>query len=504
MSTRLALLLSLLAVVLAALVADRVFEAIPHLEDEVAYAWQAAAIAEGELMVDSPPEARSFLVPFVIDYNGQRFGKYPLGWPALLAIGVWLGVRWLVNPLLAGLGVWLTYRLGQKIFNEGVGLLAAALTLTSPFFWMNSGSLLSHSWGLVLSATFVLGWLDAFAPPPQPRRWLPAIAAGLALGVLVLTRPLTAIGLAFPFGLHGLYLLFKSDRETRLRLVALGLIALALALQLFLWQFVVTGDPRTNPYTLWWPYDAVGFGPGVGRLESGHTLRQAFINTGQSLSGGAYDLFGWGPLSGLFLPFGLWAARRSKPALLVGSVIFSLIAAYLAYWIGSSLFGPRYYYEGLFSLTILSAAGIFWLAGWPLTPGLAWPRRSGWGRLRPLALTAILTLLVSANLVFYLPLRLNSMYNLYTMSRADLAPFLTAEAQAQTPALVIVHTERWMSYGVLIDLENPELTSPYIFAWSRGESVDSSLARYFPERRVIHYYPDAEAQDSITLEEDRK
>jgi hypothetical protein len=339
---------------------------------------------------------------------------------------------------------------------------------------------------------------------PQPRRWLPAVAAALALGVLILTRPLTAVGLAFPFGLHGLYLLVKGDRATRTRLVVLGLIVLALGLQLYLWQFAVTGDPRTNPYTLWWPYDQVGFGPGVGRLEGGHTLRQGWINTTQSLGQGALDLFGWGPLSWLFLPFGLWAARRNRQAWLVSSLPFSLVVVYLAYWIGSALFGPRYYYECLFSLTILTAAGIFWLAGWPLTPGLAWPRRSGRGRVRPLAVTALVALLVGFNIAFYLPYRLDTMYNLYTMSRADLQPFLTPEAQAQTPALVIVHSERWMSYGVLIDLENPRLTSPYIFAWSRGESIDASLAQYFPERRVIHYYPDAEAQDSITFEEDRK
>ena len=31
------------------------------------------------------------------------------GWPAVLAIGMWLGVPWLVNPLLAGLNVWIAW-----------------------------------------------------------------------------------------------------------------------------------------------------------------------------------------------------------------------------------------------------------------------------------------------------------------------------------------------------------------------------------------------------------
>src|SRR3990172_408145 len=181
---RLALLFSLLAVLVTYLVTKRIFEGIPHIEDEIAYVWQAEAIAGGELTVPSPVDPKSFLVPFVVDFQGQRFGKYPLGWPVLLAIGVRFGVRSLVNPLLAGLGVWLTYRLGKKIWGETVGLLAAGLTLTSPFFLMNSGSLLSHPFGLVLSLAFTLAWLDTFSPGVVPPRWILPVTAGFSLRVL--------------------------------------------------------------------------------------------------------------------------------------------------------------------------------------------------------------------------------------------------------------------------------------------------------------------------------
>ena len=97
---RIALALSLITILVAFYVTEEYFEGIPHLEDEIAYVWQARAIADGNLTVTSPPQARSFLVPFVVDHNGQRFGKYPLGWPVVLAIGVLLGIRSLINPLL--------------------------------------------------------------------------------------------------------------------------------------------------------------------------------------------------------------------------------------------------------------------------------------------------------------------------------------------------------------------------------------------------------------------
>ena len=90
---RVALLLSLLAILVTYFVTLKYSEGIPHIEDEIAYVWQAEAIAGGKLTVPSPPSPDSFLVPFVVDYDGQRFGKYPLGWPVVLAIGVRFGIR---------------------------------------------------------------------------------------------------------------------------------------------------------------------------------------------------------------------------------------------------------------------------------------------------------------------------------------------------------------------------------------------------------------------------
>jgi hypothetical protein len=487
-----ALFLSLMAVVAAFLVAARVFENIAHLEDEIAYVWQAEAIAGGHLSLPSPPHPRSFLVPFVVDYKGQRFGKYPLGWPVLLGIGVKLGIRDLVNPLLAGLGVWLTYLLGRKVFSETVGLIAAGLTVASPFFLMNSGSFLSHSFGLVLSTAFALAWLDSFSSEPFSPRIVPTFVAALALGLLALTRPLTAVAVGLPFALHGIYLLVAGDWETRRHVLAVGGLAVLLGSMNFLWQYAVTGDFFLNPYTLWWDYDKIGFGPGIGVTDDGHTLRIAWINTRFSLRVGYSDLFGWGKYSWIFLPFGLIAAliKRNWRAGLIGAVMLSLILIYMAYWVGSWLYGPRYFYEGLYSATLFSAAGIAFLAGWPLRSGAAWRFYSGWKRARPLAVTGLVALLFTANLVFYTPIRVGGMHGLYGMERADLRPFHTSEAQNLTPALVIVHPERWMDYGVLLSLEDSFLDTPFIFAYSRGIKVDADLAAEFPNRSTYHYYPD--------------
>jgi len=68
-------------------------------------------------------------------------------------------------------------------------------------------------------------------------------------------------------------------------------------------------------------------------------------------------------------------------------------------------YGPRYYYEGIYGLTLASAAGLTWLAG-----SL---KSSGWHRLRALLVVALVSGLGGYNLATYLPDRFRQIYGLY-------------------------------------------------------------------------------------------
>jgi hypothetical protein len=46
-----------------------------------------------------------------------------------------------------------------------------------------------------------------------------------------------------------------------------------------------------------------------------------------------------------------------------------------------------------------------------------------------------------------------------------------------------------MEYGVLLDLQTPQLDSPFIFIFSRNRESDEALRAEFPERNFYHYYP---------------
>ncbi len=344
-----ALLLAFTSFFLTALISRTVYERLPHLEDELAYLFQARTLARGDLVIESPTPARPFWQPFVIDHNGQRFGKYPLGWPLLLAGGEAAGQPWVVNAFLSALTVALVYRLGREIFNPDTGVFAAGLTAFSPIALLLNGTLMGHTAALFSAMLFMYFYWRMERSRRYALRW--GLLAGFALGLLVINRPLAGVAVAAPFiAYSGVRLirafrphplppspfigegenpvradhLFEgkavgvrakethSDESGRIRVatseaplhrvergwseVLLPLLALALAAALVslivpLYQYAATGDPTQNLYELVWPYDNVGFGEGHGRNI--HTLEKGIRQTRWDLSLAAADLFGW-------------------------------------------------------------------------------------------------------------------------------------------------------------------------------------------------------------------
>jgi len=473
--------LSLLAVAASLATAREVFEELPHVEDEFANLWQASVMAEGKIALPSPPEPPSFLVPFVVDHRGLRFGKYLPGWPATLALGVATGAPYAVNPILAGVAVWLTYRLGTRLAGVAAGLLAALLAGASPMVRMLSGTLMSHMLSVELTLAFSLGWFELFGrggdgvEARRVPRGVLAAAAGLSLGLLVLTRPLTALGVALPFVLHGVWLLARRRGEVARDLARVAALALAVAALWPTWQWAQTGDPWRNLYTLWWPYDRVGFGPGIGVLESGHTLGQAWINTRHSLAAWRHDLFGWPFVSWIFLPFGMWALRRRSEAWVAAAVFPSLIVVYLAYWVGSWLLGPRYFVEAVPALAAVSAGGIVWLAG----PAPARGRR--------IAIASLVVGLLLIDLAGYLPARLGGLRGLFGITRASLEAFQRVDPGAAV--VVVRRNPAWHGYGNLLTLTAPFRESALLLVYERGPEIDAAVVGLYPDLAAFVYDP---------------
>ncbi len=104
---------------------------------------------------------------YVLADNGNYYGKYPLGYPALCTLAYKLGgpdAVFLVNPILAALAVLGTFFLGRAMLGAFAGALAAILLATNPLHAYFGISALSHSgsicfavWGMF----FLWRWTES-------------------------------------------------------------------------------------------------------------------------------------------------------------------------------------------------------------------------------------------------------------------------------------------------------------------------------------------------------
>ncbi len=344
-----AIVIAFFAFYMSGLVSRTVFERLPHLEDEIAYLYQARIFAGGQITIDSPDLRSSFWQPFVVDHrpSGQRFGKYTPGWPFVLSFGEQWGQPWIINAFFAMLTVATVYRLGREAFGADVGVIAALLTAFSPAALLLNGTLMAHTAALFYTTFFVYAYWR-MERGRSPLRW--GLAAGLALGSLAATRPLTTVAIALPFviwsGARLLAALFPPEPEKslhadeRLRLfwrklsplLLLSAGTLLLASWIPLFSYAATGDFSQNLYRLVWEYDGIGYGECCGR--SGHTLEKAFRHARFDLSLTAADLFGWqlAPITPtlqehLQTESGYWPARGFSFVLLPVGFVMGLLMA---------------------------------------------------------------------------------------------------------------------------------------------------------------------------------
>ncbi|MBK8900077.1 MAG: glycosyltransferase family 39 protein [Anaerolineaceae bacterium] len=510
--------LTLLTFALTLHIANDVLARVPHVQDSLTYLFQAQTLARGDLWAAAPPLPQFFEQEFLLVQNGRWFGKYPPGYPAILALGVLLRAPWLINPLLAALTVPLLYQLGRRVYDGRIALLAAGLMSLSPFFLFLSGSHMAHAAELFWLVLFMLSWRMAVGGEKQEHRvtqrrhrgaqrvgW--AVVAGLAAGMAFLTRQLTAVAIIAPFFLLTTWTSPLSWRS-RLQRGAIWLAGLLpLVGLLFVYQWAVTGDPWQDPRLLYWPYDQPGFGDDVGEAPNlltigpldeepgyiivwqtdpnqpprGHTPQRGLHNILRNWQALQTDLFGWLPLltfSFLWLGF-LLKNRQPSAAPSFGApshfdwillaTLVSLVAAEAFYWHSGIMYGPRYLYGALPALLLLTARGVQTLAR---QLGGRW----GWW------LTAVpLTLLILGN-IFTLPVRMDS-YRGFNFVEGDKLAQVEAGVPPGEQALIFVDTSAggWWQYGELFVGNEGNVNGRLVFARDLGDEANRALQALYPQ-----------------------
>lgn len=486
-------------------IARDLLDGIPHVQDSITYLFQAQTLANGRLVAPAPSQPEFFEQEFLLVKDGRWFGKYPPGYPLLLAFGVRSGVPWLVNPLLAVLTLALLFVLGKAWYGRRVGLLAALLATVSPFFLIMSGTFMAHAAELFWLTLFMVAWTrflrcKAGARVAQDQAgmggsiWL--LVAGAALGMILLTRQLTTLAVAGPFALiatagqPG----FFSWRQRLISLLKLALVALPFALLLLAYQWSVTGNPLQDPRLLFWSYDHLGFGQDIGQGQNvvtydtvegeeilvwqhdpsqpprGHTPARGVFNLERNWRQLQSHLFGWLPLFTLsfaWIVFAAGQARRADWTFLFTA--FSLMIVYVAYWADGIAYGPRYLYAALPAFLLLVARGI------QVTTNLIGGRAGKW------ATGLILAVFIAGGLLIYLPNELDVLHDFNFISRANVA---TVEASISEPALIFVARENgdWWEYGNYFIGNTPWLDGRIIFARDKGPDSNVKLLANYPDR----------------------
>lgn len=478
-------LLAALACGAAVWIALNVTKRLPHLEDEMAYIFQARVFARGALWAPPPPDTHAFFTPFVLVVNGHWVGKYPVGWPLVLGLGEALGAGWLVNPVLAGLTAALAYALGRDLFDRQVGALAGLLAAVSPFFLILAGTYMSHTAGGLWVALLLWAWRRvemAREASASGRGW--AALGGGALGMLALTRPLTAVAIGAPFAVVLAARLTRRPAGWRdlLRMYwPLAAVALGLALLQPLWLWVTTGSPTTNLYTMVWEYDRIGFGPDIGRF--GHTPAEGLSTAWHDLKLWSSDLFGWHHLSWIPVTLGLGLGLLGHPpgrrewVLLLAGTFVSLVLFHVAYWIGASLYGPRYYYEAHAAVAVLAGLGVRETVRL-VSNGRQW------------LAYPVLFVVLAITVGLYLPARLPDWRDLYGINPEPLEALREAAGEGEGNVLVIVEGRRWIQYAPFFAQNSPWLDGDIVAAHTVNSAVNRTIAEMYPDRSVWYYSTD--------------
>jgi hypothetical protein len=196
--------------------------------DEATYAFQARMLAAGHLFAPAPPHHEFFQFRFCLQEAGRWFGIFPPGWPAILAVGVWLGELFWVNAVLGGLLVLLTYVLARELVpgRPTVWRLAVVLGALSIIRMAQSASLMSHVLGAVCTTTAL--WAGLRAWRTGRARWL--LLVGAALGLQADTRLLNAFALGLPALVLTVAFAWRHRRAPRRVLLGLGALGAMVAL----------------------------------------------------------------------------------------------------------------------------------------------------------------------------------------------------------------------------------------------------------------------------------
>lgn len=417
------------AFVLYAVSARWVFSARPLQVDEIVQVMQARWLLEGRLWVSPPPVKEFFSVLHVVDVGDRVYGQFPIGGPAMLALGSLMRAEWLVGPA-AGAGCVALFasllpRLepgASRAWLRGVTLLFAV----APFGVFMFASHMNHSTTLLWLLVATLALAHATERSSASPGW--ALVCGVALGVATTIRPLDAVAFALPAGAWLAWRARQGGRALTALIVSGVGIAVPIGL-LLLANKLTTGSPLRFGYdVLWGSSHSLGFH--AAPWGHAHTPLRAIELVSLSFTRFSTFLLET-PVPAMLLVFGgaVASARRSALERYVMAAAALLVFGYAMYWHDGFLLGPRFYF-------VLLPLAILWVG----RLGLRLPQLVGRTSLTWVGLRAAAVAMAALAVVNILAIRAPGYRSSVTSMRLDVAK--ESRSAGISNALVLVK-ESW-------------------------------------------------------------
>ena len=481
---------------ITSLISWQVFQHIPHVQDTIDQVFQGRIFASGRITLPARFDDYFFSFIYIINDGLKVYAEYPFGHSLLLALGSLVHAEWLVNPLLGSAQIVVLYFLGKEAYDERTGRIAALLGVASPFLLFMSAEYVNHVSALLFLSLFLLFFLRTIRPLRDggaASSLADPLLSGLCLAMALNIRPLSALAAFIPVACYGAYLVIRS-RGKPLPAFLLLLVPVLLGLGAFgLYNYLTTGDPLLPGYKVYGMLEynhaqwGLGFGTRGFDAWGQHTPLRGLIQTGTNLNALNLYLFE-SPFPGLLLVLLLFVASARKPAdwLLLAS-FSALPVLYFFYWFQDLWFGPRFLYEGLAPILLLSARG---LVEFPRFVGRAAGAEAETGTRNVIAVAVVLSLAVATTVGLPRLLRKYAYnYGEYQRVRAKVA-----EGGIRN-AVVFLGPPHAFYYGAAF-LDNAlDFEGPVVYAVDRGIE-NYVLMRRFPGR--AYYYADPDTFFAIT------
>lgn len=424
--------------------------------DEFAYLFEAKTFLAGRLW-NAPPAGGQAMAPMYIWVTPTRWvAQYPPGWPGVLALWSLVGLNpWALGAALAGATALILYRMTAAPVGRVSAMLAVVLFAAAPFSTFNAGSLFSHTLAATLACASA--WAAARRRDGGGLGW--AVAVGGAVGLLGLTRSLTAVLVLAPLAAA---MLRRRDWKG---VVAVGLAGIPFAAALLWYQWQITGAPLKSVY---W----IG-GRDVDHLylSRAELMRGSLESIRRLLHLGLWT----SPVMLALWPLACWVKVKASRFEAADAVAPLLVGTFLLYPINAGNgFGPRYYFD-VFPLMVF-------------TISTARPILSA-----PLRRTVDAAIIISALAGFALLPALGWSYHRIMEERRDV--FDQVAAVELRDAAVCIRG----STGVTLDMQpmdlarnDPAGVARVLYARCDLTTADA-LERAYPERSIWTYNRDADA-----------